>query len=93
MNHCAHGGAITVQQVIDWRPFTTYTTRDESPDQGFVLNVTTVFTAVPEGTEVTSSVICEPEDMWPQIAEILFPTLERSGERLAKLLAARAGTA
>ena len=87
VSHCAHGGGVSIQKVVDWRPFMSYTTRDENPESGVVVTVTTDFAPVPDGTEVTMYFSCEPEEAWPQIAAFLFPGLESSSQRLPPLLA------
>lgn len=86
VSHCAHGGAISVQQVVDWRPFTSFTTRDENPELGNVITVTTEFVPVPDGTRATMYFACQPEEAWQQIEPFLFPNLEQSSQRLRALL-------
>ena len=92
VNHCAHGGSVTVQQVLDWQPFETFTTRDEIEHDGPVLTSTTVFTPSEGGTNVTFYYRCEPELAWAELKEILFPTFERANQRLEEVLSAEAGT-
>jgi hypothetical protein len=86
INHCAHGGFVTVQQVLDWQPFMSFTTNDENDDTGVVITQTTVFTPVEGGTNVTAYFMCEPEQAWPQVESILGPNFERAGIRLLKIL-------
>lgn len=93
VNHCAHGGSVTVQQVVDWQPFVSFTTRDEIDDMGVVLMVTTVFTPISSDTDVTIYFSCEPEHAWPQIEAVLGPNFERANRRLLDLLGARSETA
>ena len=92
MSHCAHGGSVSVQQVLDWQPFETFTTRDEIEHDGPVLTSTTVFTPSEGGTNVTFYYRCEPELAWAELKEILFPTFERANQRLEEVLSAEAGT-
>jgi len=87
VSHCAHGGSVSVQQMLDWRPFTSFTTRDEHSDLGAVITVTTSFDAVDAATNVTMSFACDPEEGWDQIEAGLYPSLERSGARLSMILA------
>ena len=89
VNHCAHGGSVTVQQVVDWQPFTTFTTRNETDDDGVVILSTTVLTSNEGETNVTVYVSCEPEQAWPQVEAALRPTFERSKRRLVEILSAR----
>jgi class 3 adenylate cyclase len=88
VNHCAHGGSVTVQQVLDWHPFETYTTRDEIDESGPVLTLTTVFAPSEEGTKVTFYFHCEPEAAWPQLKANLFGTFERAHQKLESILSA-----
>ncbi len=90
VNHCAHGGSVTVQQVLDWHPFETFTTRDEIDDGGPVLVLTTVFAPTEGGTRVMFYFRCEPEAAWPQAKANLFGALERSRQRLEEVLSAEA---
>jgi hypothetical protein len=88
VNHCAHGGSVTVQQVLDWHPFKTYTIRAETDESGAVLIVTTVFAPTEGGTKVTYYFQCEPEAAWPQLKANVFGTLERSYQNLEAVLSA-----
>jgi hypothetical protein len=92
VNHCAHGGSVTVQEVVDWHPFETFTTRDEINEAGFALTSTTVLTPVDGGTNVTFHYVCEPEQAWPQVKANLFPALERASQRLDEVLSVEAGS-
>ena len=89
VNHCAHGASVTIQQILDWQPFTSFTTRNETDDTGVVLMSTTVFTPDGSGTDVIVYFSCEPERAWPQIAAVIGPTFERSRQRLVEILSAR----
>ena len=93
VSHCAHGGSVTVQQILDWQPFTSFTTRNETDDTGVVLISTTVFTPADGGTNVTVYFSCEPEQAWPQVEATLGPDFERSIQRLVKILSAQADPA
>jgi hypothetical protein len=88
VNHCAHGGSVTVQQVLDWRPFETYTTRDEIDESGPVLTLTTVFAPTGRGTKVTFYFQCEPEAAWPQLKANIFATFEQAHQTLETVLSA-----
>lgn len=92
VNHCAHGGSVTVQQVLEWQPFTSFTTRDEIQDAGVVLTVTFVFTPIEGGTNATAYLLCEPEEAWPQFEAIGRPAFETANQRLIGMLAAQAAT-
>ena len=93
VNHCAHGGSVTVQQILDWQPFTSFTTRNETDDTGVVLMSTTVFTPHRGGTNVTVYFSCEPELAWPQVVATLGPTFESSLKHLVEILTVQADPA
>lgn len=87
VSHCAHGGAVTVQQVVDWRPFTSFTTRDQPVDAGFSITNTTVLTPDDVGTNVTSYIVCEPEEAWPVVRDQLSAAFEAGHRTLSGILA------
>jgi len=86
VNHCAHGGGVTIQHVLDWQPFTSFTTRDELQGTDIVVTVTTSFTQHEAGTNATMYFACEPADTWPQLEAAVFPVLELSGQELVAML-------
>jgi class 3 adenylate cyclase len=90
VNHCAHGGSVTVQQVVDWHPFETFTTRDKIDDSGLVVTSTTVFAPTDSGTKVTFYFQCEPEAAWPQLKANIFGAFERAHQNLEAILSAEA---
>jgi hypothetical protein len=89
VSHCAHGGSVTVQQVLDWQPFTSFTIRDEDRESSVVLTLTTVFTPDGGGTNVVTYFTCEPEQAWAQIEATLGQAFERSSQRLSGILTNR----
>ena len=80
---------MTVQQVLDWQPFTSFSIRDEDRNSGVVLTLTTVFTPDGGGTNVMTYFTCEPEQAWAQIEATLGRAFERSSQRLSEILATR----
>lgn len=88
VSHCAHGGSVSVQQILDWHPFETFTTRDESGVSGPVLIWTTAFVPTEGGTKVTFYFQCEPEAAWSQMKADLFGTFERAHQNLEAVLSA-----
>lgn len=86
VNHCAHGGSVTVQQILDWQPFTSFTTRDEATDLGVVITSTTVFTPNDSGTNVTIYFVCEPEEATEGAQAFVGPALERGMVRLTDIV-------
>jgi len=86
VNHCAHGPSVTVQQIIDWQPFRSFTSRDDVDGTGIMLTSTTDLSPVDGGTEVTVNFVCEPKEAWRQIETNLAPAFERSSVRLQERL-------
>lgn len=93
VNHCAHGGSVTIQQVLDWQPFVSFTTRDEIDGTGVVLTNSTVFTPADGSTNVTSFFMCNPAAAWPQIEATLGPAFESAEKRLRGILTAQSDRA
>lgn len=93
VNHCAHGSDTNIQRVVDWRPFSSFTTADETEGSPIVLTVTTDFAPVDEGTVVTLRLLSDPPEMWPMVADELLPVLEKSAEALERLLVDRSAAA
>ncbi|MFV1999570.1 MAG: DUF2652 domain-containing protein [Acidimicrobiia bacterium] len=85
-NHCAHGDRVTLQQVLDWQPFSSFTTRDELEGMDIVFTTTTTFTRQEAGTETTLHFACDPAEAWPEIKPGLFSVLEISARQLASIL-------
>ena len=85
-NHCAHGQRITLQQVVDWQPFSSFTTRDELEGMDIVLTTTTTFAQQEPGTELTIYFASDPAEAWPDLEPGFFPVLESSAQRLIKIL-------
>ena len=83
---------MTVQQVLEWQPFTSFTTRDEVQGAGAVLTVTIVFTPIEGGTNATAYFSCEPEEAWPQFEAIGRPAFETANQRLIGMLTVQAAS-
>jgi Protein of unknown function (DUF2652)/Polyketide cyclase / dehydrase and lipid transport len=86
VNHCAHGDRMTIQHVVDWQPFTQFTTRDVLEGMGIALKLTYVFTPVDDETHVTTHIACEPEAAFAEIREMFEPMFIQNSERLRALL-------
>lgn len=86
VNHCAHGPSVTIQRVVDWQPFTTFTSRDEVDDTGLILTSTTVLEPIESGTHAAVRFLVEPETAKEQVEANLLETFERNGARLIELL-------
>ncbi|MEK6221589.1 MAG: DUF2652 domain-containing protein [Chloroflexota bacterium] len=53
--HCAHGEKETPETIVDWKPFNYVTAKGRSPILNFIIEYefTTIFEAVPDGTNIT----------------------------------------
>ena len=52
VNHCMHGPAAIIENVLDWRPFDYLTTRSQMPNGGPSFVATFEFEPTPTGTNV-----------------------------------------
>jgi uncharacterized protein YndB with AHSA1/START domain len=52
VNHCMHGPAAIIENVLDWRPFDYFTTRSQMPNGGPTFVATFEFEPTPSGTNV-----------------------------------------
>ncbi|MCL1601230.1 MAG: SRPBCC family protein, partial [Actinomycetia bacterium] len=86
VSHCAHGSDSNIQKVVDWRPFSSFTTVDETEGSPFVLTFTNDFAPANEGTLVTLRLLTDPPEMWPVIADEFLHILVKSSEALERLL-------
>ncbi len=86
VSHCAHGGSTSIQQILDWQPFTSFTTRVEFEGMDAVVTTTTSFTHRETGTDIAMYFACEPAEAWPQIEANLLPVIELSGQKLFAIL-------
>jgi uncharacterized protein YndB with AHSA1/START domain/class 3 adenylate cyclase len=86
VNHCAHGSATNIQRVVDWRPFSSFTTVDETESSPVVVTLTSDFTPVDEGTLVRLRFLTDPPEMWPMIADETLATFGDAAEILEGLL-------
>jgi uncharacterized protein YndB with AHSA1/START domain len=86
VSHCAHGGSVSVQHILDWQPFTSFTSRDENAEVGVVTTSTTLFTPDDAGTNVTVYFVCEPVEATAGIQAIVGPAFERSMVLLREIL-------
>lgn len=86
VNHCAHGGGMTIQRVLDWQPFTQFTTRDELQGMGIALELTYTFTSTDTGTRVTTNVTCDPPESMAMIREMFEPVFDENAEMLQQLI-------
>jgi hypothetical protein len=85
--HCAHGGSMTIQRIVDWQPFTTFTTREEPRGIGATMFLTTVFARQPGGTNVMSYLVCDPPEAWEQLEAGVVGGFRQAAERLQRILA------
>lgn len=92
VNHCAHGGGSTLQEVIDWRPFSTFTTRDKPAGMDAEVTVTTVVAGSEGGSVVTVYFRTEPEEVWEQLGPMMLPSFESARLHLLEILAEEGGS-
>jgi class 3 adenylate cyclase len=88
VSHCAHGGSVSVQEILDWQPFSSFTTRDTDQDNGVVVTSTTLFTPHDGGTNVVVYFSCEPEQASARIQSILGSALASGMQRLPEIIEA-----
>lgn len=87
VNHCAHGENVILQTIVDWQPFSSFTTVDKAGVGDINLTVTTSLTPTETGSEVKVSVICEPPEAWPFVREQIDGEVTGDRARLIELLA------
>jgi hypothetical protein len=87
VNHCAHGGSSTLQEVLDWHPFSTFTTRDKTDGLDAVLTVTMVLTRSDGGSLVTYLFRSEPEEAWEHFGSMILSGFEPARLQLLDVLA------
>jgi hypothetical protein len=78
VSHCAHGPQVTLQKVVDWRPFTSFTIEHDVPGVPGVLTTTTEFQPTENGTRIIDRVVADPPELWEAIKGTLLPSLERN---------------
>jgi uncharacterized protein YndB with AHSA1/START domain len=103
VNHCVHGGAVTVEEVLDWQPPTSRTVRTALPVPGATfLVITDVLIEVPGGTRLESrvapprpeereaweAIVPGMEDVWRQALRNLVDVTEAESTRRAASRAA-----
>jgi hypothetical protein len=86
VSHCAHGSDTNILRVVDWRPFSSFTTVDETEDSPFVLTVTIDFAPVERGTLATVRLLTDPPEMWPAVADELLSVFVENSDVLEQLL-------
>jgi uncharacterized protein YndB with AHSA1/START domain len=87
VNHCAHGENVILQTVVDWQPFSSFTTTDIAGIGDVTLTVTTTLTATDTGTEVKVSAICEPPEAWAFVGPQVEAEAPEDRARLIAILA------
>lgn len=88
VSHCAHGPQVTLQKVVDWRPFFSFTIEHDIPGVPAILTTTTEFHPTENGTRIIDRVMTDPPELWPVIKENLEPSLKRNLATLASILGA-----
>ena len=88
VNHCAHGDNVILQTIVDWQPFSSFTTIDKAGIGDINLTATTSFTPTETGTEVKVSVICEPPEAWAFVRQQIDGEVTGDRARLIEILEA-----
>ncbi|MGI9585546.1 MAG: DUF2652 domain-containing protein [Acidimicrobiia bacterium] len=86
VSHCAHGPQVTLQKVVDWRPFTSFSIEHDIPGLPGILTTTTEFRPTESGTQIIDRVSANPPELWPAIKEALLPQLERNNAILESII-------
>ncbi len=86
VNHCAHGDNVILQTVVDWQPFSSFTTTDIAGDGDVNLMVTTTLTATDTGSRVGVSAICDPPEAWAFVGPQIEAEAPEHRARLIKIL-------
>ena len=75
-----------MQQVLDWQPFSSVTTRDTDEESGVVVTSTFVFKPHDGGTKVVVYFLCEPKQASARIQTILGSALESGMQILPEII-------
>jgi uncharacterized protein YndB with AHSA1/START domain len=98
VNHCMHGDAEIVEEILDWRPFDYWTTRSTivapgQPPATMRATITDVFTETSDGSRGQTR-IAQPEPEERALFDAVMPQIGRdilaSAERLKTLVEAEA---
>lgn len=93
INHCVHGGDVTVEEVIDYRPYETMTIRSTTP--AGPLTMTFNYETAGDGTMLT--VLCAMDGsvksklMWPVARRMIQDRFGEGLTNLKRLLSERRG--
>ena len=87
VSHCAHGPNVALQTVVDWRPFSTYTTQARVEGSQFTTTGTTILEPTETGTRLTVRMTVDPADVWPDVATQIVPALRQTFESLQEIAA------
>jgi uncharacterized protein YndB with AHSA1/START domain len=94
-NHCVHGAGVTLEEVLDWRPFDYFTLKNAMPAMGGSWVTTEELEEIDGGTHVTirfQRPRAAKDRAWlEQALPMMQPLYEASLARLAELMAG-AGT-
>ena len=87
VNHCAHGPNVALQKVVDWRPFSTFTTQETVAGAQFTTTGTRTLEATETGTRLSVRMTVDPVDFWPEVAAQIVPALRQTLESLQQVTA------
>jgi uncharacterized protein YndB with AHSA1/START domain/class 3 adenylate cyclase len=88
-NHCIHGDDVTIEEVVDWRPFDYYTVRYDFPFVGETLITGELTDAEGGGTHVSlraQGYEGELQEAWLKVAPMLTPEFDHMFECFAGAL-------
>lgn len=96
VNHCVHGRDVIIEEVLDWAPFESFTTRYTVPIPGAPkIVMTDVFTPLDDGgTEVEIRIAApKPREraQFERVVAGLAPDVEAAAHALEALVAAEIG--
>ena len=82
VSHCAHGPNVALQTVVDWRPYSTFTTQERVADSQFTTTGTRTLEATETGTRLSVRMTVDPADLWSDVAAQIVPALRQTFESL-----------
>lgn len=86
VSHCAHGPDVTLQKVIDWRPFASFTVEHDNAGIPAIITTTTEFHPTENGTRIIERASANPPEVWDAIQEFMLASVRRSNLTLASII-------
>ena len=85
VSHCAHGPNVALQTVVDWRPFSTFTTQESVAGSPVTTTGTRTLEATETGTRLTVRMTVDPPDAWSDVAAQIIPAVRQTYESLQEI--------